>query len=610
MTRVQRRSRRLRLPSLAVGAGLGIALSGSALALSLGAPQTHSFLTEPLLLRLPLRLESRDADPSSLQVRLLPASAYAALGFPLPGHALSDLQAAIVGSADGGYWVSIRSNHALREPVLSLLVELRSPGSSWIRSIDLLLDPPPAALKAPHAAAMVTAQAPAPLSRQPSRPPPPAPGLRTTAASRYYGPVRPGESLSRIAQRVRRDASLPLATLVSALYATNRAAFDGSPDRLRVGSTLLIPELAAGTPTAADGVPAAAASETADRDIAAAPAGQAQATSAALHYLEGPLFGLELQLSSGSATAPGAAWPARFRRDWTPHPRPLAADAVQSAAEPMTAPLTDEPLPTEAALAAPAATDAWQTAADVMREPELAAAPEPALLPLAPPAAPSAAAVPAVREPAARLAWQWPALALLRSAGLLARWRRRSAERDAVARRRVSYRPPAMPHPAAGFTPPQPTPAATASSAQAASTTAAPATPGEDDFAERAVRTQIEPMMDTIVTQTSELEFDFPLDDEELRTALSAELEEIEQERDDRQGSRLSSLHLRLTALLADDPDATVRRDAKLALACLEGGDAEQAETIVLRLEAGNRGPADAGDPGKIVEFPRQHRQS
>ncbi len=613
MTRIQCRSHGLRFQGLAASVGLGVAISGSALALSLGAPQTHSFLAEPLLLRLPLRLERQDANPANLQVRLLPASAYAALGYPPPGHDIADLQAEIVGNPQNGYWVSIHSTHVLREPVLSLLVELRSPGSSLIRSIDLLLDPPPAKARTSLATSHTppaASSAPSPTVRRASAPA----GLRTAPGAGFYGPVRPGESLSRIAERVRGDAKVPLTQLIDAIYASNPAAFDGSPDRLRTGITLLVPAIDAPASR-----PAHRAAESEAPAGAARPSNPAAtgATETELHYLSGPLFALEWRLNSYPLEPAEGRAPARFQYDWQ-------LSTVGDEAPAMTGGAPETEAFPGAAPDSPAAA-AWLSAGDVMTEPELASQPlagdiraapaheaaEELAEAASPPAQAPASERTLVQDSTGRPTWPLLALAVLFSALLLI-WRRRSAARSSGPDRSLSYRQPAAaPSPArvtsARLEQGQDTPtAADTPPAQPATNWHAP-----ENSADRAEQTLIDPMQDTIVMQPDELEFDFPLDQEELREALSAETSGDNHGEQDEHEKRRAALHLRIRTLLADDPEPIIRRNAKLALACLDGGNTVEAEEIVQRLEAHSAEHKQDDDKStdKIVSFPRQQQK-
>lgn len=277
---------------LAVCGGLALGLTGTAFALGIGTPEASSYLTEPLLLRVPIDADRTDLRTAAVQARILPASAYALFGLSPPGQPLPEFKISIQGDREQGYWLKVTSEKAIREPILSLLIEIRDRHGSLIRHVDLLLDPPaqsgaiqtaeakpapspeavPAASRqsatttsasqtaeatdAPSAAVIIrqsetgtvpaqTTHAAAPSSPKLAPPDPRnftpgAPAILTGTAGEY-GPIRRGEVLSRISQLVRPDPNISIHKMSAALYQLNPQAFDGSPHSLRAGAYLRVP---------------------------------------------------------------------------------------------------------------------------------------------------------------------------------------------------------------------------------------------------------------------------------------------------------------------------------------------------------------------------------
>lgn len=154
--------------------------------------------------------------------------------------------------------IELHSRELAREPLLTLLIEVRTPGGTrMLREYTVLLDP------------VVSAHTPAPAIRTQPVPdasseffqtpqeagiiahrqdfaddtPAAAPRVRAAPVEGRYGPVRAGESLWMIAQAVR-PQGVGLDQAMLALYETNPGAFlDGDIDRLRKGATLEVPDL-------------------------------------------------------------------------------------------------------------------------------------------------------------------------------------------------------------------------------------------------------------------------------------------------------------------------------------------------------------------------------
>ena len=237
------------VPALvAVGGGLAAL---PAAAIELGEVTVNSSLGQPLRASIAYALGPNEA-----------ISDYCvSLGSAPTGAGLPSVTRGTIRVSDGVIAVSSRS--VIREPLLSLRVNIRCPYTPHLsRDYMLFVDPaqpatavePAAATVAPEPEVSRPAAAPAVVRRRPvSREP-------IANATRYR--VQPGDSLSLIAQRIE-NRPIGLWDAVGAIFDANPAAFiDNDPNRLKAGSWLEIPDFGAGQPlTVADNVFPTAPSE-------------------------------------------------------------------------------------------------------------------------------------------------------------------------------------------------------------------------------------------------------------------------------------------------------------------------------------------------------------
>ena len=180
--------------------------------------------------------------------------------------------------------LKVTSTQPVNEPFLDLLIELNWASGRIVREYTFLLDPPGYAATAPvePAPAIATESLAPPVAASSARPAPAPPGASTAASSNVappdarpapagqsssaapapssaqssaqsaaqaaeaatekYGPVRRGETLARIAAKVK-PAGVTLEQMLSALYRANAQAFDGkNMNRLRAGPMLSVPK--------------------------------------------------------------------------------------------------------------------------------------------------------------------------------------------------------------------------------------------------------------------------------------------------------------------------------------------------------------------------------
>lgn len=141
---------------------LALALPLKVSAVGLGEIELLSSYAQPFSARVPVSVTPADqvVQASDLQVRLLPSSAYAGMGLSEPPLSTRAVDVSVVGS-DQTYWIELASTQRVREPMMTLLLELRYGGTRVIRELPVLFDLPADRL-APTAPAVPTAVAAAP----------------------------------------------------------------------------------------------------------------------------------------------------------------------------------------------------------------------------------------------------------------------------------------------------------------------------------------------------------------------------------------------------------------------------------------------------------------
>lgn len=253
------------------GAILCAAVSANVFALSMGDVRVQSFLSQRLVLQIPLG----NVDPSiaeRLEIRLASKKAFDEFGYersPL----LSELDFEIDIAQSGEVVINVTSSSVINEPYIAFLLELRTPTSRIIKGFAVLLSPSAYELQlakrfepdaesiiaatdegsgasttqsapleeptdtiAPSASATLSATGAATVSAG-------AGGTTTQIAPgspSRYGPVGRGESVSLIVNKLALPVSMSQA--VWGLYTANAEAFyDSNVNNLRTGVFLDVP---------------------------------------------------------------------------------------------------------------------------------------------------------------------------------------------------------------------------------------------------------------------------------------------------------------------------------------------------------------------------------
>jgi pilus assembly protein FimV len=237
-------------------------------ALGLGRLAVQSSLGESLRAEIDITALTPE-EAGSLRVRVAPADAYRAAGVDY-NAVLTNTQVTVARRSDGRPYLRLSSDRVVQEPFVDVILEITWSSGRLVREYTLLLDPPGTRLAtapppAPVAPAISPAPAPAPAAQAPrpapsaapataaapSATPAPAPRAATPApttpsAARATGNVdeyrvRPGDTLSRVAQRTQREG-VSLDQMLVALFRANPQAFIAeNMNLLKSGSQLKVP---------------------------------------------------------------------------------------------------------------------------------------------------------------------------------------------------------------------------------------------------------------------------------------------------------------------------------------------------------------------------------
>ncbi|HKY90685.1 MAG TPA: FimV/HubP family polar landmark protein, partial [Nevskiaceae bacterium] len=239
------------LRRLAVVAGLCLLPVGNAVfALGLGEIKVTSGLNQRFEATIPFTSLTPD-EADSLKVSLADNDAFLRAGLDRAQY-LSSLTLEPV-TDDGQPYIRIESSQIVREPLLTILIEVKAGGPRVLREYTVLLDPPgpqsnvsrPFARTEPVPKKQRDVPAPsefyqaAKAKAAAEAPPPFVPG------STKYGPLRVGDTLWSIAQKVKpTGVSLAVEQVMLPLYNNNPDGFvDGNPNTLRKGAMLTVPTL-------------------------------------------------------------------------------------------------------------------------------------------------------------------------------------------------------------------------------------------------------------------------------------------------------------------------------------------------------------------------------
>ena len=260
--------------------------AGNAWALGLGQIQVKSKRHQPLLAEIPI-VSITPGELAALQARLASPETFRRVGLAPPSGVAADLQFSLGSDAKGRPVIRVTTIRPIEQPVLSFLIEVDWGAGRLVREYSALMDAPNTAgatlqpevdapqtplpalvqrvepdARAPAAAANLPPSSPAP-ARTPAESPPSSNAVPVSQPARpapvavapisafepepaadpaQYGPIKPGESLSKIASGLGLRQSFSLDQTMLALLQANPEAFLGDDvNRLRSGAVLRVP---------------------------------------------------------------------------------------------------------------------------------------------------------------------------------------------------------------------------------------------------------------------------------------------------------------------------------------------------------------------------------
>ena len=217
----------------------GLLMSCAAGAAGLGQMNVLSSLGQPFQAEIEV-LSVRKEDANTLLVRLASPEAYREANLQY-GTGLRGISLSILQRPNGRLYVRAVSSQAINEPFVSLLIELNWPQGRLVREYVALLDPPEYASGSRAVTPAVVETRPAAAPRAPDPRPAPIAAAPARAPAGEYGPVKRGETLSKIAASVKPDG-VSLEQMLIGILRTNPDAFiNGNVNRLKAGATLRIP---------------------------------------------------------------------------------------------------------------------------------------------------------------------------------------------------------------------------------------------------------------------------------------------------------------------------------------------------------------------------------
>lgn len=220
-------------------------------AAGLGKLSVNSALGQPLSAEIELA-SLQPGEFEALTARVASPDAYGDAKIEYVG-VLRQLKFAVDRRSDGKPILKVTSQGPVNEPFLDVLVEMTWPAGRLLREYPILLDPPGfnEARVAPQVAvAVVTPATAAPEQAAPATAPATAAGIspatgspsaKAESGADSYGPVKRGDTLSKIAGELKTD-TVSLEQMLVALYRENKAAFvKNNMNLLRTGQILKIP---------------------------------------------------------------------------------------------------------------------------------------------------------------------------------------------------------------------------------------------------------------------------------------------------------------------------------------------------------------------------------
>ncbi len=220
-------------------------MPGFAEAAGLGKLTVSSTLGQPLNAEIDLVSVDKD-ELATLSTQLATPDAYKQANLQY-SPALVGLRMSIEKRPNGKPYIKLTSTRPVNEPFIDLLVEINWAAGRIAREYTGLIDPPgfapapelPAAVAVPETRPAPAPQAPA-VAIEPAAVPA-AVTVPTAMGEKEYGPIKRGETLSKIALSMKPEG-VTLEQMLTGLYRTNPDAFSQNMNRMKTGKILRVPD--------------------------------------------------------------------------------------------------------------------------------------------------------------------------------------------------------------------------------------------------------------------------------------------------------------------------------------------------------------------------------
>lgn len=252
--------------------------AGNAWALGLGQIEVKSRRNQPLVAEIPI-ISTTPGELEALKARLASPDTFRRVGLAPPTGVAADLQFSLGSDARGRPVIRVTTTRPVETSVLNFLVEVDWGQGRLVREYSALVDAPntasaplqpaidapvspaPNVVQRPVAPPLATTPVPASATPTPDERPEPTPATVAIAplppaqpaapepapvaaapAQAQYGPIKQGETLSKIAGKLDLPTGFSLDQTMLALLRANPDAFLGDDiNRLRRGSVLRVP---------------------------------------------------------------------------------------------------------------------------------------------------------------------------------------------------------------------------------------------------------------------------------------------------------------------------------------------------------------------------------
>ena len=237
------------LKASALATALALSLPAASFGAGLGKLTVLSGLGEPL--RAEVELNASKEELSTLSAKLAAPAAFRAAGIDI-SSALRGVKVSVVNTEGGQPTLRLATDYSVSDPFVDLLLEINWSAGRMVREFTFLLDPPDdvgsRTAVAPIVPRGIAASVKAPAAKvatEEGAPPAPKKGKAAKGEAKSAGSthkVRPGESLTGIAEE-NRPEGVSLDQMLVALVRGNPDAFDdGNINRLRAGKILRLPD--------------------------------------------------------------------------------------------------------------------------------------------------------------------------------------------------------------------------------------------------------------------------------------------------------------------------------------------------------------------------------